>query len=109
MSRRAERSNNGFSDAFFGRLSAKSGHYTKNKSVPFSAQTWSNTGARMQACKAITAPAPCAKPGATTKVKPLPPSTALLTRAYGHVSEWQTLENLCIQPEEIEEFYGWVL
>lgn len=35
--------------------------------------------------------------------------TALLTRAYGHASEWQTLEYLCIQPEEIEELYGWVL
>ena len=31
--------------------------------------------------------------------------TALLTRAYGHSSEWQTLEYLCIQPEEIEDLY----
>ena len=32
--------------------------------------------------------------------------TALLTRAYGHASEAQTLEYLCIQPEEIEELYA---
>jgi len=32
-------------------------------------------------------------------------ATALLTRAYGHSSEWQTLEYLCIQPDEIEELY----
>ena len=31
--------------------------------------------------------------------------TAVLTRAYGHKSEWQTLQYLCIQPEEIEELY----
>ena len=31
--------------------------------------------------------------------------TALLTRAFGHSSEWQTLQYLCIQPEEIEELY----
>jgi hypothetical protein len=30
----------------------------------------------------------------------------LLTRAYGHASERQTLEYLCIQPEEIEELYS---
>jgi len=30
---------------------------------------------------------------------------ALLMRAYGHASEWQTLEYLCIQPEEIRELY----
>lgn len=32
--------------------------------------------------------------------------TALLTRAFGHSSEAQTLEYLCIQPEEIEELYA---
>ncbi len=32
--------------------------------------------------------------------------TALLTRAFGHASEWQTLEYLCIQPEEMEELYA---
>ena len=32
--------------------------------------------------------------------------TALLTRAFGHASEWQTLEYLCIQPEELEELYA---
>lgn len=31
---------------------------------------------------------------------------SLLTRAYGHASEAQTLEYLCIQPEEIEELYA---
>lgn len=36
-------------------------------------------------------------------------STALLTRAFGHASEWQTLEYLCIQPEEIEELYAGAL
>jgi len=35
--------------------------------------------------------------------------TALLTRAFGHSSEWQTLEYLCIQPEEIEELYSGAL
>ena len=30
---------------------------------------------------------------------------ALLTRAFGHRSEWQTLEYLCIQPQELEELY----
>lgn len=33
-------------------------------------------------------------------------ATALLTRAYGHSSEAQTLEYLCIQPEEIDELYA---
>ena len=32
--------------------------------------------------------------------------TALLTRAFGHSSEWQTLEYLCIQPEEIDNLYA---
>ena len=32
-------------------------------------------------------------------------ATALLTRAYGHASETQTLEYLCIQPEEINDLY----
>jgi len=32
--------------------------------------------------------------------------TALLTRALGHSSEWQTLEYLCIQPEEIDDLYN---
>lgn len=31
--------------------------------------------------------------------------TALLTRALGHSSERQTLDYLCIQPEEIDELY----
>ncbi|CAA0121091.1 Tyrosine recombinase XerC [Halioglobus japonicus] len=31
---------------------------------------------------------------------------ALLTRAFGHGSEWQTLEYLCIQPAELEELYA---
>ncbi|MEO1192924.1 MAG: tyrosine-type recombinase/integrase [Pseudomonadota bacterium] len=31
---------------------------------------------------------------------------SLLTRAYGHTSEAQTLEYLCIQPEEIDELYS---
>lgn len=31
--------------------------------------------------------------------------TALLTQAYGHASERQTLEYLCIQPEEIDDLY----
>ncbi len=31
---------------------------------------------------------------------------ALLTRAFGHTSEWQTLEYLCIQPTELEELYA---
>lgn len=35
--------------------------------------------------------------------------TAVLTRAYGHKSEWQTLQYLCIQPEEIAELYSNVL
>lgn len=35
--------------------------------------------------------------------------TALLTRAFGHASEWQTLQYLCIQPEEIEELYAGAL
>lgn len=30
---------------------------------------------------------------------------ALLMRAFGHASEMQTLEYLCIQPEEIEDLY----
>lgn len=33
-------------------------------------------------------------------------ATALLTRAYGHASEAQTLDYLCIQPEEIDELYA---
>lgn len=32
--------------------------------------------------------------------------TALLTWAYGHASEMQTLDYLCIQPEEIDELYA---
>ena len=36
-------------------------------------------------------------------------SLALLTRAFGHSSEWQTLEYLCIQPEEIEDLYAGAL
>ena len=35
--------------------------------------------------------------------------TALLTRAYGHASEAQTLEYLCIQPEEIGDLYDQAL
>lgn len=31
---------------------------------------------------------------------------SLLTRAYGHASEAQTLEYLCIQPEEFDELYA---
>lgn len=31
---------------------------------------------------------------------------SLLTRAYGHTSEAQTLEYLCIQPEEMDELYS---
>ena len=34
---------------------------------------------------------------------------SLLTHAYGHAREWQTLEYLCIQPEEIEELYAGAL
>lgn len=34
---------------------------------------------------------------------------ALLTRAFGHSSQWQTLEYLCIQPEEIDELYAGAL
>ena len=34
---------------------------------------------------------------------------SLLTRAYGHSSEWQTLEYLCIQPEELDELYAGAL
>ena len=33
-------------------------------------------------------------------------SLSLLTRAFGHTSEWQTLEYLCVQPVEIEELYA---
>ena len=33
-------------------------------------------------------------------------ATALLMRAFGHASEAQTLEYLCIQPEEIDELYA---
>jgi len=33
----------------------------------------------------------------------------VLTRAYGHKSEAQTLDYLCIQPEEIEDLYGFQL
>lgn len=32
--------------------------------------------------------------------------TALLTQAYGHASEAQTLAYLCIDPEEVEELYS---
>lgn len=32
--------------------------------------------------------------------------TALLTWAYGHASEYQTLEYLCIQPDEITELFA---
>ncbi|NKB58646.1 MAG: tyrosine-type recombinase/integrase [Alphaproteobacteria bacterium] len=32
--------------------------------------------------------------------------TALLTWAYGHASESQTLDYLCIQPDEIDELYA---
>lgn len=32
--------------------------------------------------------------------------TALLTMAYGHASEAQTLQYLCIQPEEIDELFA---
>ena len=35
--------------------------------------------------------------------------TTLLTRAYGHASEWQTLQYLCIQTAEIEELYAGAL
>ena len=31
---------------------------------------------------------------------------SLLTKAYGHASEAQTLSYLCIQPEEMEELYA---
>ena len=34
---------------------------------------------------------------------------SLLVRAFGHSSEWQTLEYLCIQPEEIEDLYAGAL
>jgi len=34
---------------------------------------------------------------------------SLLTRAFGHARESQTLEYLCIQPEEIEELYAGAL
>lgn len=34
---------------------------------------------------------------------------SLLTRAFGHASEAQTLEYLCIQPEEMEELYAGAL
>lgn len=32
--------------------------------------------------------------------------TAVLTQAYGHASERQTLDYLCIQPEEIDDLYA---
>ena len=31
--------------------------------------------------------------------------TAVISVAYGHASERQTLEYLCIQPEEIDDLY----
>jgi len=34
---------------------------------------------------------------------------SLLTRAFGHASESQTLEYLCIQPEEMQELYAGAL
>lgn len=46
----------------------------------------------------------CARAGDTSNAFKVTP-VALLMRAYGHASETQTLEYLCIQPKEIRDLY----